>query len=314
MGGSGFLLDAIAYGKVYIWDFGGYVNAIDLKTGAINWTFTRGSSGYDNPYGDYPIWGYTSQSIADGKLFLSEGRMYDPPLFPNAQKLAINCTDGSLVWSVLGFYARDTSAIADGFMLAWNSYDCQIYTFGKGQTATTATIQDDVITHGDSVLVKGMITDESPGTKDSNRIARFPHGVPAVSDESMSAWMEYVYMQQPKPTNATGVKVTLSVLDPNNNCYDVGTTTSDTNGFYKLSFTPEVPGEYTVYATFASSESYWPSSAVTAINVVEPPQATPPPTPTPAPMTDTYVLGIGTAAIIAIVVATIVIVLMLRKR
>jgi hypothetical protein len=305
---------AIAYGKVYIWDFGGYVNAIDLETGEIEWTFTRGSAGYENPYGIYPIWHYGSHSIADGKLFLSESRMYDPPLFPNAHRLAINCTDGSLVWSALGFYGRNTGAIADGFLLSYNSYDCQIYTFGKGQTATTVSIQDDVITHGDSVLVKGMVTDESPGTKDSDRTARFPHGVPAVSDECMSPWMEYVYMQQPKPTNATGVKVVLHVFDPNTNCYDVATTTSDENGFYSAVFTPEVPGKYTVYATFEGSESYWPSSAVTAINVEEAPVPTPEPTPTPAPMTDTYVLGIGTAAIIAIVVIGLVIILMLRKR
>jgi outer membrane protein assembly factor BamB len=305
---------AIAYGKVYIWDFGGYVSAIDLETGDVAWTFTRGTAGYGNPYGVYPIWHFGSHSIADGKLFLSEGRMYDPPLFADARKLAINCTTGELVWSVLGFYARNTGAIADGFLLGYNSYDAQIYTTGKGQTDTSVIIEEDVVTEGDSVLVKGMVTDESPGTKDSNRVARFPDGVPAICDDNMSVWMEYVYMQQPKPTDATGVDVTITVFDPNGNCYDVATATSDVNGFYSATFTPPVPGKYTVYVTFAGTESYWPSTAVTAINVESTPEPTAAPTPTPAPMTDTYVLGIGAGSIIAIIAIGIVIILMLRKR
>ena len=305
---------AIAYGLVYIWDFGGYVNAVELETGTVVWTFHRGTAGYGNPYGIYPIWHFGSHSIADGKLFLAEGRMYDPPLFADARRLAINCTDGTLVWSVLGFHARNPGVIADGYLLAYNSYDAQVYTFGKGQTATSVAIQDDTVPEGDSILVKGMVTDESPGTKDSNRMARFPDGVPAISDANMSAWMEYVYMQQPKPAEAMGVDVTINVLDPNGNSYDVATATSDVNGFYSATFTPPVPGKYTVYATFSGSESYWPSSAVTALNVESAPQPTVAPTATPAPMTDTYVLGLGAGSIIAIIVIGLLVILMLRKR
>jgi hypothetical protein len=305
---------AIAYGKVYIWDFGGFVNAIDCETGDIVWTFSRGSAGYENPYGVYPIWHFGSHSIADGKLFLSESRMYDPPLFANAHRLAINCTDGTLVWKALGFYGRNPGVIADGYFLSYNSYDCQIYTFGKGPTSTSVTVQDDVVTDGDSVLVKGNVLDVSVGTRDSDRLARFPNGVPAISDANQSVWMEYVYMQQPKPTDATGVDVTITVLDPNGNCYDVATATSDVNGFYSVAFTPLVPGKYTIYASFTGSESYWSSNAVTAINVENAPAQTAPPTPAPASMTDTYVLGLGVGAIIAIIAIGLVIILMLRKR
>ena len=91
---------AIAYGNCYIWDFGGYVNAINLKTATINWTYIPRPAGYNTPYGIYPFWHFGSHSIADGKLFLSESRMYDPPIFSDAHKVAINCTDGSVVWSV----------------------------------------------------------------------------------------------------------------------------------------------------------------------------------------------------------------------
>lgn len=305
---------AIAYGKVYIWDFGGYVTAVNLETGEVEWTFTRGTAGYGNPYGIYPIWHFGTHSIADGKLFLAEGRMYDPPLFADARRLAIDCETGELVWSVLGFHARNPGVIADGYFLAYNSYDAQIYTFGKGPTATSITIQDDVVTHGDTILVKGMVTDESPGTQEYDRLARFPNGVPAISDDNQSAWMEYVYMQQPKPTDAIGVDVSITVLDPNGNTPTVATATSDVNGLYSATFVPEVPGDYIVYATFCGSDSYWPSTAVTAITVEETPEATPAPSPTPAPPTDAYVLGLGGASLAAIVAIGIVIILMLRKR
>jgi hypothetical protein len=111
-----------------------------------------------------------------------------------------------------------------------------------------------------------------------------------------------------------GVAVVVSVLDPNGNCYDVGNATSDASGMFTMSFVPPVPGDYTVIATFAGSESYYGSFAQTAITVEEAPAAIAPPTPTPPPMTDTYVLGVGAGAIIAIVVVGLLLFLMLRKR
>jgi len=226
----------------------------------------------------------------------------------------LNATTGELIWDSLCFSISSSPACADGILVKLNGYDNQIYAYGKGPSETTVSIEDDVITHGDSVLVKGMVTDISPGTEEYAQTARFPKGVPAIADEDMSAWMEYLYQQQPKPTDATGVEVTITVLDPNNNCYDVATTTSDFNGFYSAVFTPEVPGKYTIITTFLGSESYYGSSAETAINVEEAPAATPESTPTPAPMTDTYVLGLGAGAIIAIIAIGLVIILMLRKR
>ncbi len=305
---------AIAYGNVYIWDFGGYVNAINLQTGAINWTYVPPSVGYSNPYGTNPIWHFGSHSIADGKIFLSQSRMYDPPLFPGANKLAINCTDGSLVWSELGFYGREPSAIADGYLVGWNSYDCQIYTWGKGQTDITANIQNNIMKSGDSVLIQGTVTDQSPGTKDSDRAARFPNGVPAVSDASMSKFMEYVYMQQPKPTNTTGVPVIISVLDSNGNYRQIGTTTSDAAGFYSFEWTPDITGKYTVTAAFAGSESYWPTSVETSF-AVDSAAVTASPIPAVVlPPTEMYIAAGVIAIIIAIAIVGVVLLMAIRKR
>jgi hypothetical protein len=62
-------------------------------------------------------------------------------------------------------------------------------------------------------------------------------------------------------------------------------------------FTPEVPGKYTIIATFAGSESYWSSYAETAIGVDEAPPATAPPE-YPQPIDNTLTIVGATIAII----------------
>jgi hypothetical protein len=156
-----------------------------------------------------------------------------------------------------------------------------------------------------------MVTDVSPGTKDFMRTARFPNGVPAVSDGSVGEWMKYVYTQFPRPTNVNGVEVTLSVLDSNGNFREIGKTTSDSDGFYSFAWIPDISGEFTVYASFAGSNSYFPSHAETAFSVdPAPPTASPYPL-TVLPPTETYFAVSTIAIVIAIVVVGV---LMLRKR
>jgi outer membrane protein assembly factor BamB len=298
----------IAYGKVFIWDYGGYVNALNLTTGEILWTFFRGSAGYDTPYGIYPLWQFGTQSIADGKLFLSEGHMYDPPLHP-AYRLAINCTTGELVWKLLSFSGRCPGAIADGYLIQWNSFDSQIYSIGKGPSAVKLFTQTDVVALGDSVLIKGMVTDESPGTKDSDRTARFPNGVPAVADEDMSPWMEYVYMQQIKPESVGGVDVELYAVYPDGSYKYMDTVCTDplNGGVFSLLWTPPEKGTYTIVAVFRGSESYWPSSASTAIGVVAAPEAPAPATAEQAEATQSAIEALQ-QAIQPLIIALIVIV------
>jgi hypothetical protein len=301
-------------GVVVFWGFGSNVVGLNATTGEIMWHFTRGSAGFSTPHGEYPLWDFGSESFADGKAFFSEGSMYDVPLHP-ARRLAINVTDGSLVWSILSFSGRAPGAIADGYLLEFNSMSYELVCFGKGPTATTAQIENDVTTFGHKVVVKGMVTDISPGTEAYNREARFPHGVAAVSEESQREWMEYVYMQQAKPADATGVDVVISVYDPNGNNYEVGTATSNGDGFYTLAFEPEVPGEYIVTAKFAGSESYWGSFAQTSVFVEEAPAATPQPTPEPATAADMYFLPVSIGMIVAIVIILVLLLMLLfRKR
>ncbi len=315
----------IAYNKkVYYSNFGGILYCWDARTGDLEWTYGNGGEGnstyggFQVAYGHYPI---QPEVAADGKIYLTTTE-HSPstPLFKGARLICVNATDGTELWSILNFGATyggfaPQAAIADGFLVTLNQYDYQIYCYGKGPSSTAVSIQNDVTTHGKTVLVKGSVIDIAAGTKQAEQAARFPSGVPAVSDESQSAWMEYVYMQKPKPTDVTGVEVVLSVLDPNGNCYEVGRATTDASGMFSCDFIPEVPGKYTVVAAFEGSESYWGSYSETALYIEEAPQPTPAPPPEPASMADIYILpGIIGIIIAIVVVGLIVILLLCRKR
>jgi hypothetical protein len=240
--------------------------------------------------------------------------MYDPPIFSDAHKVAINCTDGSVVWTAMGFYGREPSAIADGYLVAWNSYDSQIYTYGKGPTQTTLSAPQTSVDFGKSLVLSGTITDISAGTTDSDRSARFPNGVGCVNEASQEAWMEYVYMQQPKPTNASGVPVTLSVVDANGNYRTIGQTTSTTEGYFTYTWSPDIAGDYVLYASYGGSESYWPSEAVSSFTVAGAPEATATPTTAPASIADQYFLPGVAAIIIVIIIVGVLNMLMQRKK
>jgi 5-hydroxyisourate hydrolase-like protein (transthyretin family) len=240
--------------------------------------------------------------------------MYDPPLFAGAQKLAFNATDGSLIWTLLGFYARVPSAIADGYLVGYNSYDAQIYTFGKGPSQTTVSAPNVGVAPGQSVTISGTVLDTASGTTDNDRSARFPNGVACVSDESQSAWMEYVYMQQEMPTNTTGVNVQLYVLDANNNYRLIGTTTTDTNGYYSFNWMPDITGAYKLYAVFEGTNSYYSSQATTAF-AVDPVAATVTPQSTSTPsMADLYFMPMSIAIIVAVIVIGVVLALLLLRK
>jgi hypothetical protein len=130
----------------------------------------------------------------------------------------------------------------------------------------------------------------------------------------MTSWMEYLYQQQPKPTNATGVPVELFVVDANGNYRSIGTTTSDATGFYSYQWTPDIAGKYTVYAMFGGSESYYSSQATTAF-AVDDAAATAAPAATQAPsMADLYFLPAVIGIIIAIILAAVAIVFVLNKK
>lgn len=301
-----------AFGALYMSDLGGYVYALNATTGAKLWTFFTGDAGLETPYGEYPL--YNLAAAADGKIYVQGGHLYSPPLYSGSKLYCLNATTGELIWDMPSFVITNqpNCALADGYLLMPNAYDNQLYCYGKGLSATTVSAPETTQTLGTSILVKGTVTDQSPGQTAQGIPAK---GTPAISDESMTAWMEYLYMQQPKPTNATGVQVIVEVLDPNGNFYEVGRTTSDATGLYSLAFTPEVSGKYTIIARFAGSESYYSSSAATAINVVDAPAGAALATPQPASSSDQYILpGIIGIIVAIVVVGAVLALLIVRKR
>jgi hypothetical protein len=215
----------------------------------------------------------------------------------------------------MGFNVNGGTAVADGITVTHDGYDNQLYAYGMGPSKTTVTAPNIGVTTSTPVTITGTVTDISAGAQQNAVAANFPSGLPAVSDASMTQWMEYVYMQQPCPNNVTGVPVTLSVLDSNGNNRQIGSTTSNADGMFAFTWTPDIPGNYTVIANFAGSESYYPSHADAAFYASSP-AATAAPTAAPVSLASTqmYVLGVGIAIIIVIVIVGAVLMLMLRKR
>jgi len=306
---------AIVDDKLYSTGASGVLYCYDAQTGKLLWEYHAVDQYSEILWAN--DWWLNIEFITDGKIYV--GHQEHSPIDPKprgAPFICLNATTGEVIWRADGLFRQThwggEAIIGDSIIATMDTYDQRVYAIGKGPSATTVTASPKVSVHGDSVLVEGMVTDISPGTKSAGLEMRFPNGVPAVADENMSDWMLYVYKQFERPADAVGVEVVISVLDPNTNCYEVGRATSDASGFFHASFIPEVPGEYTIYASFEGSKAYYASQAETAINVEEPPAETPPPTPTPAPMTDTYVLSTGIAILIAVIIGFAL--LLLRKR
>jgi hypothetical protein len=312
------------YGMFFAGGYDGTVHAFDMKTGDNLWNYYCGSSGFETPYGSYPFKD-NALTVADGKVFAATNE-HSPntPFFHGWRLHAIDVTTGKAAWNVS--YMGLAPIIADGRALALNYFDNRLYCFSTGPSATTVTASPKVIAKGGSILIEGSVTDQSPGAK----------GTPAIADESMSAWMEYLYEQREIPGNAKGVPVQLTAVESSGTSVDLGTVTSDMGGQFSVVWTPPAEGKYTIFATFSGTISYGASFAETAAAVTAAPApsptqtpvpSTPPPTvaPTTAPPTETptpvvppqetpnTVLYVGVATVI-IVAALAAVALALRKR
>jgi outer membrane protein assembly factor BamB len=313
-----------AYGNLYTADYSGITYCWSMKNGSMLWTYGNGhvsgndtSSGYTSAWGAYP---QAIGAIADGKIYIyTTEHSPNSPLYKGAQVRCLNATTGEEIWTLDGWGSGEQGkgadfAIADGYLVYLNAYDMQIYCIGKGPSQLTIEAPMTATTAGQSVVIRGTITDIAAGTTQDEQAARFPNGVPCVSDESQNDWMEYVYMQKPRPTNATGVPITISVLDVNGNYRSIGTTTSNSDGFFTFNWKPDIEGQYTVYASFVGSESYWPSHAVSSF-AVDPSPATPTPEETPAPsIADLYFIPAIAGLFLAIIAVGLLTILVLKKK
>ncbi len=308
-----------ALGAIVWIGLGGDIWCQNVTNGNIIWytntTTLLGSSGLETPYNVWPLWVFSSSCVSNGIAYLTVGHEYDPPLFRGAQIIGVNMTDGSNVWNELDTSVTSTS-IAYGKLVSLNAYDNQLYCFGKGPSATTVTAPNVGVSTSTPVTIKGSVMDVSQGATQQQTASNFPNGLPCVSDASESNFMESVYQQQVMPNNITGVPVTLSVIDSNNNLRQIGTTISDVHGNYGYTWTPDIAGNYTIIATFAGSNAYYGSSASTEMFAGVPPTAAPTTTSSQSNVATTSdLMTYIVVAVIAIIIAIAIVgVLMLRKK
>jgi outer membrane protein assembly factor BamB len=292
--------------NVYIGGPDGTMTALRLSDGHIVWhTAPINSTEYNS--NSLPFW--RGVKAAEGRIYVRTG---PPPQYAInpfsrfAVMLCINSTTGETIFTLNG--GIQPCAISAGYLTAYSQYDGNYYCVAKGKTSTSVTAPMTSITTGAGIIIQGNVLDQSPAQP----------GTPAVADSSMSEWMDYLHLQNASllnnPPTPKGVPVTLTALDPNNNIQIIGQATTDASGQYSISWEPPIPGVYTIKASFEGSDSYWSSSAETAINVVE---LTPASTDSPQTNLATTVdlmMGLAVGVIAIIIAIAIVGVLILRKR
>lgn len=256
----------IAYGKLYSAGYDGLLCCWDLKTGKLLWSYSSGTSGQETAYGTWPL---VTGPIADGKIYVyTSEHSPNSPLYRGAALHCLDAEKGTLLWKISGWWGHNhygfgPPVVAEGYLVAPNYYDGQIYCFGKGQTKVELEAPLTAVSSGSSVVIRGRVLDISPAVKDT----------PCVADEDMTAWMEYLVMQKPMPQTVKGVTVELYAIAEDGTTISIGTVTTDplNGGIFSVLWTPPKEGIYIITAVFPGSKSYWDSYASTAIGVTAAP-------------------------------------------
>jgi outer membrane protein assembly factor BamB len=280
----------VANGKFYYGGYDGHEYCFNMTNGKILWKFSSGNAGAETPYGSYPFW--NGPIIADNVILVGTGE-HSPtqPLIRGERLFAIDGTTGKGIWNITGLMV--VQAIADGYLVAYNAYDNQIYVFGKGPSATTVSAPSAVIAEGSSVLIQGSVTDQSSGQR----------GTPLVSKDSMGGWMAFLHMQQTCPSDVKGVPVMLYAIRSNGTQISIGTATSDQYGNYATTWTPPSSDTYKILALFPGDESYGTSWAETALGVGPAPEE---PEPEPVVIPDYTAVFAGLAAAVVVVAILVI--------
>jgi hypothetical protein len=298
----------VANGMLYYPGYDGYIHALNTTTGVQVWDSITRAGALEMPEPAYPASAaiIAGPTLATSVLYSSTTKAYETqPYYRGHSLFAYNAATGAQLWNISGqFTAIQT---ADGILVGFNNYDGYYYAFGPGQTATTVTAPLTEVTAGSNLIIQGTVTDQTSGTL---------KGTPAIADVWMGQWMAYELMDQPLPTQATGVNVVLTAIDPNNNVISIGNATSDLSGMFSYHWSPpNVPGKYTIIATFNADNSYYGSCAETAAYVTSPATTATAPTATPTSVADMYfVPAIAGLFVLIIIVAIVLALLMLRKR
>jgi hypothetical protein len=200
-----------ANGNFYYGSYDGHVYAVNATTGAKLWTSDQTEATDEVVYGVQPFNG--AAIGANGILYFSTYSTYANNPRPRFMELwAINETTGHFLWKLpMGI---NPEAIAYGIIVGRGGQDGMEYAIGQGPTATTVSAQQQI---DGSMLIQGTVMDKSPGRNSQYGGAPLAVPNPAVSDASMSEWMDYLYGQNATlinnpPTDITGVPVQLTAL------------------------------------------------------------------------------------------------------
>jgi len=283
----------------------GTMRAYSLQDGSEVW---RSKAIPSTEYPNNAVPYVTSLLMVDGKLygFAGYSSQYKiNPISRFAMMICINATNGDTIFTLNGGI-RDAAA-ANGYVIGTGDLDGNLYCLGKGKTQTTVTAPLTTVNARTSVLIQGSVMDLSPASENT----------PAVSDEDISEWMDYLHMQNATllndPPKPDGVTVRVAAVDSDGEVTDLGTATSDYTGQFALSWTPTNEGIYKIFATFDGSNSYFGSYAETALSVGKAVETSTTQQQTIPDYTMT-IIGVGIAIIAVIIAVAIATVLILRKR
>ncbi|MDR2203823.1 MAG: PQQ-binding-like beta-propeller repeat protein, partial [Nitrososphaerota archaeon] len=225
----------IAYGKYYTSSTSGILYCYDVYNGSLLWTFSVKDKYTESYHGEN--WWLIIQFISDGKIYIGH-EVHSPtiPITRGAPYVAVDAEKGTLVWEIDGAFRQNhwggRSIIGDGIIATMDVYDQQIYAIGKGPSATTLTTSNNEVVANTKTVISGTVMDVSPGavTDEMKLRGNFYNGVPAVSDESMSDWMLYVYKGFAKPFDVVGIGVTVGYTNAAGDWIEIGKTTTDSFG------------------------------------------------------------------------------------
>jgi outer membrane protein assembly factor BamB len=282
---------AYAYNKLYGLSYDGHIYCFDTNNGKIKWKFYSGNSSGETAYNTWPF--STNCVIADGKIYASTGEYTSSGVLPRGNKLyCINATTGEKIWDI--YFSGGSKVVADSMLLATNEYDGLLYCFGMGPTSVQVSVSPTTMENGSSVFIEGYVLDQSPAQP----------GTPCISDEDMTAFMQFLHMQQPCPLTIIGVPVELRAITADGSIIEIikSSPPTDLYGHFSYMWIPLAPGNYTIVARFLGTDPYFPSYVATGLSVAA---ALPTPTPTneaPAPDYTAMFAGIIVGVIISIII------------
>jgi len=261
-----------AYGLLYRQAYSG-VYAFDWQTGKRVWKFVAPAiSPYETPYIDENgttvySWNIGAR-IADGKMYAyTTEHSATVPITRGWKLFCIDAISGEEIWSTMlpGVMSKHTTSIgpiANGYLSVMSS-DGYTYFYGKGKSQTTIEAPMTQINVGERAIIQGTVLDMSPAQP----------GTPCISEQSMGEWMTHIHKGLAVPDNVIGVPISIDATDPNGNYVHIADVVSDMSGTYFYTWTPEIPGDYTITATFMGDASYGSSWAETHATVTEAPAA-----------------------------------------